>query len=243
MATSTTLHELMKLGEILGYEGAELRDFVREQQTKEREEREKERERLKEEREFQRQQRKEEREEKEMEYQHQKEEREAQVELEKMKLEIEIKKMEVQVRLEEASTGSHGEAPIVSDDDRDFIPPRSSANEPRVRIPNISPFEEKHDLDAYLYRFERYAELQGWSRDSWAIYLAALLKGKALAVYAHLTPEQSMDYDILKSALLKRYELTEEGYKTKFYEAKPEVGESHSQFVVRLENYFIRWSN
>ena len=51
MSTSTMIQELMKVGEALGYQGAELRDFVREQQNKEREEREREREREKEERE------------------------------------------------------------------------------------------------------------------------------------------------------------------------------------------------
>ena len=35
-------------------------------------------------------------------------------------------------------------------------------------------------MGSYLYRFERYAELQKWKRDDWAVYLAALLKGKAL---------------------------------------------------------------
>ena len=51
-------------------------------------------------------------------------------------------------------------------------------------------------MDAYVHRFERYAELQGWPRDGWAIYLAALLKRKALEVYARLTPEQLKDYDL-----------------------------------------------
>jgi len=37
-------------------------------------------------------------------------------------------------------------------------------------------------------------------RDVWAVYLAALLKGKALDVYARLTPEQSKDNDLLKKA-------------------------------------------
>jgi len=35
--------------------------------------------------------------------------------------------------------------------------------------------------------------------------------------------------------------LTEGGYKNKFYEATLEPGESPAQFIVRLENYFMRW--
>ena len=40
---------------------------------------------------------------------------------------------------------------------------------------------------------------------------------------------------------LRRYALTEAGYKQKFYDSKPEKGESPQQFIVRLEDYFLRW--
>jgi len=57
-------------------------------------------------------------------------------------------------------------------------------------------------------------------RDVWVVYLAALLKDKALDVYARFAPEQSKDYSILKKALLKRYALTEEGIMAKFYDSR-----------------------
>ena len=46
---------------------------------------------------------------------------------------------------------------------------------------------------------------------------------------------------MLKKALLKRYALTEEEYQQKFYQSKPEQGESPQQFIVRLNSYFLRW--
>jgi len=232
MSTSTMIQELMKVGEALGYQGAELRDFVREQQNKEREEREREREREKEEREYHRQQQ-----------QSEKDEKDREMEIERMKLELEMKKIEVQARSEEGSHLSHSGTHLELDENGESNQPPSVTHDLRIRGPKMSPFDEKDDLDAYLHRFERYAELQRWPRKTWAIYLAALLKGNALAVYSRLTPEQSREYDTLKTALLKRYELTEEGYRTKFYEAKPETGESPPQFIVRLENYFMRWAN
>ena len=61
--------------------------------------------------------------------------------------------------------------------------------------------------------------MQGWLKDDWAIYLAALLKGSALDVYPRLLSEQSNDYKVLKAALLKRYVMTEEGYKQRFYDS------------------------
>ena len=44
-----------------------------------------------------------------------------------------------------------------------------------------------------------------------------------------------------KEALLKRFQLTEERFRLKFRSSKPEVGESPPQFVVRLEDYLVRW--
>ena len=68
-------------------------------------------------------------------------------------------------------------------------------------------------MDSYLLRFERYNTVQRWKRDQWATNLNALLEGKALDVYALMPIEQALNYDMLKAALLKRCELTEEGFK------------------------------
>ena len=52
------------------------------------------------------------------------------------------------------------------------------------KSPKMPCFEESKDnMDAFLHRFEIYAETQCWRRDQWAVYLSALLKGKALEVY------------------------------------------------------------
>lgn len=49
------------------------------------------------------------------------------------------------------------------------------------------------------------------------------------------------DYETLKMAILKRYELTEEGFRTKFRAARPESSETPPQFLTRLSNYVTRW--
>ena len=53
--------------------------------------------------------------------------------------------------------------------------------------------------------------------------------------------DEALNYDSLKRALLKRYEMTEEGFRKKFCETKPEQGETAYQFVSRLQWYFNRW--
>ena len=45
----------------------------------------------------------------------------------------------------------------------------------------------------------------------------------------------------LKNALLKRYQLSADGFKKRLLSAKPEAGEPPSQFLTRLDNYLERW--
>ena len=103
-------------------------------------------------------------------------------------------------------------------------------------------FDEERDfMDSYLGRFERFAESQKWRREDWAMYLSALLKGRALDVYSMMPTEYANDYDQLKDALLKRYQLSADGFKKRFRSAKPESGETPIQFLTRLDNYLLRW--
>jgi len=70
---------------------------------------------------------------------------------------------------------------------------------------------------------------------------ARLLQGKALEVYQRLTDEEVDDYEVLKVQLLKRFRLTEGGYRKKFKMIKLEPGESPEQFVERLRRYLEKW--
>ena len=119
---------------------------------------------------------------------------------------------------------------------------RPRDREDRAKAPKLPSFVDgKDDLDAYLQRFERFAETGKWKKDGWASKLSALLSGRALEVYSHLSEEAAKDYDKVKIALMKRYDLTEDGYRRKFRVYKPEVDESPEQFIVRLDRYLLRW--
>ena len=119
---------------------------------------------------------------------------------------------------------------------------RPRDREDRAKAPKLPSFVDgKDDLDAYLQRFERFAETAKWIKDGWASKLSALLSGRALEVYSSLSVEAAKDYDKVKIALMKRYDLTEDGYRRKFRASKPEVDESPEQFIVRLDRYPLRW--
>ena len=112
----------------------------------------------------------------------------------------------------------------------------------KAKAPKIPAFNDgKDEMDSYLLRFERYATAQKWEPDTWATGLSALLQGKALDVFALLPKEDALNYDKLKVALLKRYELTEEGFKRKYKKCRPENGETFQQFTTRMKSYFTRW--
>ena len=56
-----------------------------------------------------------------------------------------------------------------------------------------------------------------------------------------MSKDDVSDYEKLKSALLKRYQLTADGFRKRFRTSCPEQGESPVQFITRLENSLVRW--
>ncbi|GFN95530.1 reverse transcriptase [Plakobranchus ocellatus] len=56
-----------------------------------------------------------------------------------------------------------------------------------------------------------------------------------------LTGAQALDYDEVKKALTKKYDLTKDGYRRIFRICKAEEGESAEMFRVRIKIYLSRW--
>lgn len=156
---------------------------------------------------------------------------------EERRQELEIRKIEAEARARRAEARGSRQA---SDSENEDPTPRRT----RVmgKVPKMPYFDEDKDfMDSYLNRFERFAQAQGWRTADLTLYLSALLKGRALDVYSRLPPDQAADYETLKSALLKRYQLTADGFKYRFHSAKPEQGEIPAQFITRLDSYLTRW--
>ena len=233
----SNLDELIQKGTSLGYDGETLRDFVKDQQDRLRDERAAERERIKHESEVMIEQTKmkleQERSERELKLEQEKSERE------KLKLEAEQDKLNREMKLKQ----------MQYEHDLQMLEKKAAlkintadTSTVRPKAPKIPPFDEsRDDIDSYLRRFERYAHSQNWDISTWATSLSALLKGHALDVYALLPSDKALDYNVLKDALLKRYDMTEDGYKRKFRSCRPEQGETFSQFTVRLSGYLLRW--
>ena len=241
----------ISLARELGYEGQELRDYLKRQQDLEREERLAQREYEREKREAE--QKDKEREQKDKEWEQKDKEREQKEkdreqkdkdrELEKLKIEaarkdkememekeIALKKIEAEVELKkiEAETTSHP-----------WGPKEKSSN---PRSPKLPYFDEHTDkMDSYLTRFESYALSNKWDPSMWASYLSALLKGRALEVFVRLSRDDQSDYGQIKEALLTNFDLTERSFRKKFRDCRPEKAETFRQFSGRLASYLDKW--
>ncbi len=87
--------------------------------------------------------------------------------------------------------------------------------DPSRHIKLVPPFRES-EVDAYFIAFERIAAKLNWPRDMWALMLQCSLVGKAQEVCSALPIEDSLNYDVVKAAVLRVYELVPEAYRQKF---------------------------
>jgi len=113
---------------------------------------------------------------------------------------------------------------------------------PNIKLMKLPPFrEDKDDLDAYLNRFEQTCRAFNVPQGQWSFQLARFLQGQALDVYQRMSDDDVGEYDLLKNSLLKRFRLTEGGYRKRFKSVRIEVGETAEQFVDRLKKYLTKW--
>ncbi|KAK3101283.1 hypothetical protein FSP39_002389 [Pinctada imbricata] len=149
------------------------------------------------------------------------------------RIDQEMKKKQLEHDLELDLLTKKSELKSVKSEDQTLVKPK---------VPKLPAYDDvRDDMDSYLRRFERYAEVMKWDKAMWATNLSALLKGRALDEYALLPPDQACDYVALKTALLKRFDLTEDGFKRKFRSCRPEGSETFAQYSVRLSSYLQRW--
>ena len=75
------------------------------------------------------------------------------------------------------------------------------------------------------------------------LLLQSVLTGKAQEVYSALPVEQSKDYVVVKSAILKAYEQVPEAYPQKFRNAKRQDKQCYFEFSREKEILYDRWCN
>nr|NP_001090219.1 uncharacterized protein LOC779121 [Xenopus laevis]AAH70997.1 MGC79993 protein [Xenopus laevis] len=110
--------------------------------------------------------------------------------------------------------------------------------QPSAKFPVM---DKDSDLDTFLQSFEKTCRQYQLPREQWARHLTPGLKGKALAAFVELPPELDGNYDELKKALIKKYNLTPEVYRRKFRALHKEPMDSYSDAVSNLRTTFRQW--
>ena len=152
----------------------------------------------------------------------------AQMELQRNKMELEKVKIQQETRLREVDLairgrkGSHDSFEVTK----------------QARL--VPKFEEAN-VDGYFAHFERTALNLGWPKECWSMLLQTVLTGKAQRAYATLPTENCADYDLVKAAVLKSFELVPEAYRQKFRTQRKTENQSYVEFLREKENALDKW--
>ena len=71
--------------------------------------------------------------------------------------------------------------------------------------------------------------------------LAPQLTGKAQKAFAALEDTEAQEYDTLKAAILRRYNISEETYRERLRSMKREKEESHREMATRVMDLASKW--
>ena len=166
----------------------------------------------------------------ELELKAEREKRDLELKAEQEKAFLEAEK-EAAAREHELKMASLGKPPL-SD--------KASVFDPARNIRLVPPFQEK-EVDKYFAHFEKVADSLNWPKESWVLLLQSVLVGKAQEIYGSLSVEQSSNYEHVKEAILKAYELVPEAYRQKFRNYLKYDSKTHVEFAREKENLFNRW--
>ncbi len=89
--------------------------------------------------------------------------------------------------------------------------------------------------------FERIASALNWSKEVWPLLLQCRLTGKAQDVCASLSLEGSLNYDMVKTAILHAYELVPEAYRQRFRSHKKNSSQTFVEFAREKGVLFDKW--
>ena len=152
----------------------------------------------------------------------------AQMELQRNKMELEKIRIQQETRLREVDLAIRGRK-----ESHDSFEVTKQAR--------LVPKFEEANVDGYFAHFERTALNLGWPKECWSMLLQTVLTGKAQRAYATLPTENCADYDLVKAAVLKSFELVPEAYRQKFRTQRKTENQSYVEFLREKENALDKW--
>ncbi|XP_073498465.1 uncharacterized protein [Phyllobates terribilis] len=121
------------------------------------------------------------------------------------------------------------------------LTPSQDINPRRPRLENFPVMEKDTDLDTFLRGFEKTCKQYHLPLEQWALYLAPGLRGKAAEVFVDLPSDLDGNYEAIKEALVRKYNLTPEVYRRKFRNLQRGSADSYADFVSTLRSTFHQW--
>ena len=80
-----------------------------------------------------------------------------------------------------------------------------------------------------------------WPQSMWAMLAVSICKGKSGLAYKSMSDETASQHDLVKSAVLRVYELRPEDYRLQYSELKTTQSQSYSEFVAKKLGLFNKW--
>ena len=170
---------------------------------------------------------------------------------EKEKLELEMKKLEMEKKLEMQERKEREDREfelkklemtlaIEAKDKHSGVKSEGDKFDVAKNVRLVPPFQEQN-VDQYFLHFEKLATNLKWPKNAWTMLFQSSLFGKAREVFTQLSVEQSSDYEAVKGAILKAYELVPEAYRQKFRNLSKKDGQTFVEFAREKEQIFDRW--
>ena len=157
-------------------------------------------------------------------------ERESQLKLKEMELKERELTMQLKIKELELAAATATASPT----------PRRGDFDVSKHVRFVPPFQET-EVDKYFLHFEKVATSLSWPKEVWTLLLQSVLLGKAREAYSALSVDQSSEYDTVKSAVLRAYELVPEAYRQKFRNSRKTDSQTYVEFARSKETLFDRW--
>ena len=147
----------------------------------------------------------------------------AEAEAEMKKAEAELKRAQAKMLVDGRSTG-----------------PAVVLFDPTKHVRMVPAFQEK-DIESFFQAFEQNARTLSWPKEHWVLLLSTALKGKAQVAYSALPVRDRNDYETVKEAILKAFELVPEAYRQKFRGLHMGDSQTHVEYAKEKERLFDKW--
>ncbi|KAK4326389.1 hypothetical protein Pmani_003105 [Petrolisthes manimaculis] len=110
-----------------------------------------------------------------------------------------------------------------------------------MKYVKLLPVFNEEEVDIFFREFEKLAGSLHIDEDYWALLVRSVFTGRAQEVSSTLSVEDSGDYTVLKSTILKAYDKVPEFYRQKFRNVRKDDCMTYGEFANLKERYFDNW--